>query len=59
MGGGYAGEPSIAAGGGVEVEVGGGVGEDGGADKVADAAGGSEVSAVRREKGGSCLPRFE
>jgi hypothetical protein len=49
--GGYAGQTGIAAGGGVEVEIGGGVSEDGGADEVADAAGGTWISAVRWERG--------
>lgn len=40
MGGGYAGEAGVAAGGGVEVEGGRRVVEDGGADEVSDAAGG-------------------
>lgn len=56
MGSSYAGEASVAAGGGVEVDVGGGrggMGEDGTANEVADATvEGGEVRIVDRREGG-------
>ena len=52
VGGGDAGEAGVAAGGGVEVEVRGGVSEDGGADEVPDAAG---LGQYRGRKGGAEL----